>query len=350
MTSSTLILQDERFSRVMLSFLKKLDPLSNVKPDDLIYIPLKGGGSLATLYRFDLNEKSYVLRLLPALANNLTRMHQIILATQAGKIGVGPEIYFVDSQMEGMVMNFIPGRTVQQADFENCDQLAQFAKFLQQLHKSKESFPIANSPFKRFHHFFLQGAKNKITYPTRFTEVKSLLEELEATFQLSPIPQVPTHLDLHPLNIMLFEQRFFLVDWVNGGISDPYLDLANFTTFQDLNELQILTFLTHYFERAPTQFEWNRFIITQPIRMFVVAAALLNTSPDETRSLSYEEALMSSTLPSIADLGKSEKNGPFWQFGLTMFKAGLALIDQKNFKAALHHLQGHLFQNVSGIH
>lgn len=335
LASSQKVLLDERLSRVMRSFVRKLDPLSNINPDKLTYIPLKGGVSNASLYRFDIGQKAYVLRLLPQQASKLTRTHQIRLARQAGKIGIGPEIYFVDSQMEGMIMNFIPGRTVRQSDFENCDHLALFAKSLQKLHKSKEKFPVACSPFQRFHNFFLKGEKEKITCPSRFTEVKALMEELEATFQLSPVPQVPTHLDLHPLNIMLSEQQFFLVDWVNGGMSDPYFDLATFTFFQGLNESQTLAFLTHYFERPPTQFEWNRFVITQPIRMFVIAAALLNTSTDENRSISYEEALISWDLPSIADFGKNETKEPLWPFGLTMLKSGLALVDQANYKTAL---------------
>lgn len=171
------------------------------------------------------------------------------------------------------------------------------------------------------------------------------MEELEATFQLSPVPQVPTHLDLHPLNIMLSDQRFFLVDWVNGGICDPYFDLATFTTFQYLDESQTLTFLTHYFERPPTQFEWSRFIITQPIRLFVIAAALLNTSLDETRSISYEEALKSEILPSITDFGKNTMNEPLWPFGLTMLKSGLQLVEQGNFKTAMEYIQRHLFSS-----
>ena len=157
--------------------------------------------------------------------------------------------------MEGMVMRFIPGRTVRQTDFETSAQLGQFAKFLNKLHSSKKAFPLARSPFYWFHDFLLKGEFNKITYPARFSEIKALMQQLEATFKLNPVPQTPAHLDLHPLNIMQLDQRLFLVDWVNGGISDPYLDLATFTAFQCLNGTQTRDFLTHYFERPPTSFE-----------------------------------------------------------------------------------------------
>lgn len=327
----------------MLSFVREFDAFSAINPDNLIYTPLRGGSSKAALYRFDIGRRSYVLRLLPEQANNLARLHQTILAKQAGGIGIGPEIYFADSQMDGMIMSFIPGRTVQQKDFQNNDNLALFAKFLKKLHRAKGRFPAAYSPFRRFQNFLLKGKQEKITYPSKFNEAIMLMEELEATFQLNPVPQVPTHLDLHPLNIMLADRQFFLVDWVNGGICDPYFDLAAFTTFQGLDESQILTFLTHYFERPPAPSEWNRFIIAQPVRMFVIAAALLNTSLDETRSISYDEALKSWQLPTITDFGKQGASEPFWPLGLAMLQSGLELIGQKSFKTALRYTQNRLF-------
>lgn len=57
------------------------------------------------------------------------------------------------------------------------------------------------------------------------------MEDLETILKLLPVDQVPSYLDLHPLNILLWENRFFLVDWVNGGMSDPYLDLLRLVSF-----------------------------------------------------------------------------------------------------------------------
>lgn len=311
MTSCTPITQNEQLFRIVLPFLKLQEPLTDLNPNHLTFTPLKGGGSQAMLYRFDLNKQSYVLRLLPPHADQFTRMHQITLATEAGQTRIGPEIYFVDSQLKGIIMDFIPGRTVQQADFENPNKLTQFAKLLKKLHQSTTKFPIACSPFQRFHDFLLKGIQNTIVYSPRFAETITLMKELETTLKLKPIPLVPAHLDLHPLNIMIENDQFLLVDWVNGGISDPYFDLATFTTFLNLNDSQILTFLTQYLERPPTQFERHRFIITKPIRPFVIAAALLTLSTDKSNI----------------------------QLGLSMLKTGLTISDQNNFKVALKNLQ-----------
>ncbi|HEV8051176.1 MAG TPA: phosphotransferase, partial [Parachlamydiaceae bacterium] len=330
---------DERLLRIMQSFVLNLNLQFNFDSDNLQCIPLKGGGSKAMLYRFDIEQDSYVLRLLPPEANNLTRQHQITLAIQAGKIGVGPQILFVDPHMEAMVMSFISGRTIQKIDTKNEEHLASFAKTLKKLHTSTEKFPIAVSPFKRFHNFVKKGEKEIITYPSRFAEVKTLMEELETTFNLNPVALVPCHLDLHPLNILLSNQEFLFVDWVNGGLSDPYFDLTTFSFFQDLSEAQTINFLTNYFERSPNEFEWNRFIVTKPIRLFVIAAALLSSFADKSRPISYQEAMMTCTLPLLSDFEKIEKKGSLWLFGLALLKSGLELIDQANFKAALALIQ-----------
>lgn len=311
MTSCTPTTQNEQLSQIVLSFLKLQDPLSDINPNHLTFIPLKGGKSQAALYRFDLNKEAYVLRLLPPNADQLTRTHQITLAIEAGKIGIGPEIYFIDAQLKGIIMKFIPGRIVQQADFENPNCHLQFVKLLKKLHQSAAKFPLACSPFQRFHNFLLKGVQNNIVYPPQFDEIIILMKELEEILELKSMPLVPTHLDLHPSNIMIENNHFILVDWVNGGMSDPYFDLATFTTFLNLNDSQVLTFLTHYLERAPTQFEWNRFIITKPIRLFVIAAALLTSTTDETNL----------------------------QLGLSMLKTGFTISAQNNFKVALKNLQ-----------
>jgi len=140
-------------TEIISQFLKSLGR-AECTADDFLYEPMKGGGSLATLYRLDVNKYSYVLRLFPLHASPTTRMHQITLAKQAGEMGCGPKIHFVDSQMNGMIMEFIPGRTVKESDFSDAANLAEFAKFLQRLHSSKANFPLAVSPFKRFHDFF----------------------------------------------------------------------------------------------------------------------------------------------------------------------------------------------------
>lgn len=334
METSSSDVKNTLISSIMIPFIKSLElSLPNVQMADLMKEPLKGGGSAATLYRFDLHKCSYVLRLFPLHASLETRTHQITLATEAGKRGFGPKILFVDAQMNGIVMEFISGHTVQESDFEDTLRLIEFAKFLQRLHRSEVSFPLAVSPFTRFADFTLKMEQKNSICPTRLSEAKALMKELEAIFHLLPISQVPSHLDLHPLNIMFWENRFLLVDWVNGGMSDPYFDLTTFSIFHGLKEESNLLFLKEYFERDPTDFEWNRFVVTQPIRLFVIASALFSSNMDF--SLSYEEIIRGRLLPTLSDFWKKGVVWPPSVLGACMFEAALTLIDQDKFKYSL---------------
>ncbi len=323
---------------IVSQFLKSSDhPIFNLQEDELIYEPLKGGGSAATLYRFGWHDQFYVLRLFPTQSTSATRLHQIKLARLAGDFDLGPKILFVDSQMNGMIMQFIPGRTVSEVDFTEPANIAAFAKFIKTMHSLEADFPSAVSPFRRFDDFYVKMMKSPAILPARFLEVKILMGELEELFQLWPVKNVPSHLDLHPLNIMLWENRFFLVDWVNGGMSDPYFDLATFCIFHGLNSTTEILFLSAYLGREPTKLEWHRFIVTQPIRLLVIAAALFSSNSDN--SISYEKLLQDKSLPSWQDFTKKGAIWPHSHLGACMFKTALALIDQEQFQDSLHSLK-----------
>jgi hypothetical protein len=62
---------------------------------------------------------------------------------------------------------------------------------------------------------------------------------------------------------------------------------------------------------------------------------MLTLSPDIDGTFSYEEALRSSQLPCFQDFGTGGTSWALWQFGLTFYKTGLALIDNDAFKIAL---------------
>jgi thiamine kinase-like enzyme len=320
---------DSRAQRIVSAFIKLT--YSSVNSADVNYISLKGGKSAATLYRCDISSTPYVLRLLPFNADPQTRLHQIRIAELAGNIGVGPKIHFIDPHHEGIIMEFLFGRTVQYGEFEDQDKLQQMAHLLKKLHQSSEAFPIAISPFTRFQNFVLKGQKAKTVYPERFFEIQDLMKHLEKLLWIDSDQMVPTHLDLHPENILFSNNQFLLVDWVNGGMSDLFFDLANFSVFQCLTETQNINLLRYYLGRDPTEFEWRRFILSQPIRLFVIAAAFFTAEIEE--KLNQTSTDLSSLKDYLFENKKKEQS--LQEIAWIMFQAGLQLIDDSNFKSIL---------------
>jgi thiamine kinase-like enzyme len=320
---------NDRIFGAISSFAKELDPSSTMNSDELIYHSLKGGRSAASIFRFELNDVSYVLRLFPPQINQIDALHQIALMKQAAELGIGPKVYFTNQRFNAIVMECIKGRTVYPEDFENNHLLANFAQLLRTLHDAKTSFPSAKSPFDRFRGFF-----NKDVHTEQLTRAKEAMEKIEAVLSLHPLTLAPAHLDLNLLNILFSDEQFYLVDWVNGGMSDPYFDLSTFAIFAGLNESQMITFLSHYFNHPPTPFEWNRFTILLPVRLFVIAAAFL--SVNETPSL--DEAALPPFGDLIQELAHGKANYTHHKLGSIMLKAGLSHTEQANFKKSLEAL------------
>jgi len=247
------VLEDTRVSRTISGFLRTLNLCPEKHLNKIVLSVLKGGLSAASLYSFNLYEHTYVLRVLPSQAEKPVRSHQILLAKLAAELCLGPQIYYVDSELEAFVMQYIRGRTVLASDFHDVQLLSQFALQLKALHQTQSNFLAARSPFERFYNAYAKIKNTCLHVPDRLSEVSKTLEHIESLLLAYPVSAAVAHLDLNPLNIMIADNKFYLVDWVNGGMSDLYFDLATFCVFQDLSEHQKKLFLEYYFGYAPSR-------------------------------------------------------------------------------------------------
>ncbi len=266
---------DKSFDNLLCNFLKNHSLDSNLCPSKITLSPLKNGKSHATLYQFKVNRSFFILRIPPTHASFLTKAHQSFLAQQAGELGIGPKVHYIDPQFDGIILSYIPGNEAKPKDFQNEFLIDKMANVLRKLHQDNSMFPIAISPFKRFNDFL-----QKVTHQNdQITKMKLCMDEIEQTLRFFPVPPTPTHLDLHLSNIILKNtDEIFLIDWVNGGMSDPFFDLATFSYFSELNKIRTKRFLRSYFQRDPTEIETARFNVILPVRIMVIAASLISSS------------------------------------------------------------------------
>lgn len=261
--------------------------LSNCGLDKDLYLSkislsaLKGGQSSASIYQFEINGSRFVLRTPPAGAHPLTKAHQSLLARQAGELGIGPKTHYIDPEFNGIILDYIPGQEAKAQDFQNPLLIDKMANTLRTLHQAKRPFPIAVSPFTRFNDFLQKNPCQS----NALKKIKLCMDEIEKTLRFYPVPPSPTHLDLHLSNIILKDkEEIYLIDWVNGGIADPFFDLATFSYFAELNETQIEIFLNSYFQRVPSEIEKARFNIIFPIRIMVIAASFFASGSNNRKS------------------------------------------------------------------
>ncbi|HXH54923.1 MAG TPA: phosphotransferase [Gammaproteobacteria bacterium] len=328
-----IFIEQSAVGKIVNAFLQTSCLLTEASPKDISISTLKGGKSSSTLYKIDTGKISYVLRCPAPTTSNPNRWLQASLAKQAGVLGVGPKIHFVDSEEYAIIMEYVSGRTASPLDFENKSFLINFSLLLQKLHDSQLEFPLATCPFYRFQRFLIKCDQNKVYCDANFSDVKFIMDEIATILQLHPISLAPCHLDLNLSNIIFTNEKFLLVDWVNGGMSDPYFDLATFSIFAGLNESQTKDFLAYYLKHVPTQLEWARFVIIRPVRLFVIAASCFSASSTE-RTLNTENILEFSDF-----IHKNRDDLDVNQIGLAVFKKGLDLIQESFFRNSLNYLK-----------
>ena len=335
--------KDSRVEQILKAYIQSLELREEITPDQLSCESLLGGFSGTSICRFDMSNHSYVLRLFKSELGYYDSVRQIITGKLAGDIGVAPKVHYIDPDMKGYIMDFIHGRTIRKADLQPKDNLANFTSTLRCLHSSKQSFPEARTPLQSFHLSVAKGDRHSTPYPTRFNEVRKIMQEIEGILQLHPVPYVPTHLDLNSQNILLNGNRFLVIDWENGGLSDPYFDLSMFPIFMRLDEMEVKQFLTDYFGRSPSQFEWDRYIVAQPICLFLRAAVFLSGSSEGRTAEFYDEMLKSQEIPKCSDIIRLHEEGnlnlPRWKIGLGLMEGGFELVESDNFKASFQRLK-----------
>lgn len=333
---STIFLIQER---TLNAFIKTISVTNRIGFEiETTFIPLFGGMSQASLFRFTYENRHYVMRILPNKVSYVERERQIALMLHASQTGVGPSVFFVSPQKDALIMQFIDGPTTTPNTFQEDQAVRNFAQLLQRLHSSKVTAPKAISPFLRFYNFLVNCTMLDLTVASKIDTAKTIIENIKVALDFHPLPLVPTHLDLHSLNIMKNKDQFVLVDWVNGGLSDPFLDLATFTVFQNLDASRTELFLKVYFGRSPSKTEWARFHILLPIRPLVIAAAMLQAHPQA--SLSNHSLLPQPTFDDfLREQATGTLNWPPQIVGLIMLDHGISLADQAVFQESLNYLQ-----------
>lgn len=81
--------------------------------------------------------------------------------------------------------------------------------------------------------------------------LQMLLNQLD--IHPSGLPNVLCHNDLNPKNVLMDEQRIWLIDWEYTGVGDPFFDLAVVVKSHNLTHRQTVVLLDAYQSTLPRQ-------------------------------------------------------------------------------------------------
>ncbi len=193
------------------------------------------GGITNRNYRVDDGAVRYFVRLGENIAHHgIRRTHEVACSRAAALAGVGPDVVYTTKG--ALVVQWIEGRTFEEADVRDPENLDRILALLDRLFRDGAARLRGRAPFfwvfhviREYGHFLLE---NDFRLAGRVTEIVEEVHAIDRT--LNPVRIALCHNDLLAANFIDDGNRLWLVDWEYAGFNTPLFDLANLASNNDL--------------------------------------------------------------------------------------------------------------------
>ncbi len=183
----------------------------------------------------------------------------------AGKIGIGPEVFYVIEPEGYLVTSFIEGKLPPPEELGLQGNIRRVAEAVRRVH-NMNAIPETFSPFR-----VVEGATGiahrfNVDFPEIFGWLIEQMNTAETALKKSPFIPKLCHNDLLNANF-LDDGAIRILDWEYAGMGDPLFDLANFSVHHEFNDEQDSWLLESYFGEI-TDANWARLKILKIISDF----------------------------------------------------------------------------------
>jgi thiamine kinase-like enzyme len=191
------------------------------------------GGLTNTNYRVTVDDAPYFVRI-PGESTELLavdRKNEHFNAQAAAESGVGPRILYHLPEFDVMVLEFLKGETMSNAELGKPGMPTRIAQAIKRLHGGKRFMTDFN--MFRLTEYYLDVCRDrKIAMPDGYTDRVPLVQRIEQAINIRPLATVPCHNDLLAENYMRVSAELRLIDYEYSGNNDPCFELGN--TCQEL--------------------------------------------------------------------------------------------------------------------
>ena len=297
-------------------------------------VPLSGGFS-QTVYKLSIKNKYYILRISDASLADRKRESQCMRI--AANIGVAPKFYYINIKDGIFIIDYIESKQLSKDNREDPNLYKELAILLKKFHLAA-GFPKNISIIKR-----IEKITKKPTYVTSaISEIAIKNIELLEPLLKKHFKMSSSHNDLQPNNILFDGKRFWVIDWEQAALQDPYYDLATISNFFIPNQEKLEDlYLQTYFNGTPNKKQLAHYIIMKQISLAYYGLLLMNNmkntnlnpiSEAEIQALpSLKDFYATTNLYDIKDLTKHLQ-----KFGATMLKEAVKNMDSEKFKNAVN--------------
>jgi thiamine kinase-like enzyme len=184
-------------------------------------------------YRLSMGDKEFFVRL-PGPSTDLLavdRENELHNTRAAARVGVGPKVLQHDAKTGGILLEWLPGRTMSNDAFQAPGMPARIAEVLRRLHAGPR-FRDDFNMFRLTEYYLRVVDERSIRIPDGYRGELPKVALIEAALAARPLPTVPCHNDLLAENYLDDGRKLRIVDYEYSGNNDPTFELGN--TAQEL--------------------------------------------------------------------------------------------------------------------
>ena len=304
--------------------------------------PMHGGMSGSLVAKIVVDQQPFVLRLIQQQNAFNNPLRQFTCMQIAAEIGVAPSVVYADAQRGVSICAYVTPPAIPVAR-----DAAQLGSLISTLHRGP-AFPANRDAFQYIDDAVAELTAGGTALPRL---VEALLPRYDAVKRALArhVISVPCHNDLNPGNVLTDGERMWLVDWDSAAMGDPMYDLAGLIHWFGLDDARTATFLTAYFERAPTAHEAAKLLLMEQVSWCAYTLIFLQISrgPDGFGDV---DAIPRESLPSFVEALGELRRGELQlqhvearrRLALVMANQSLNAMDQPVFHAAMQQLSPQL--------
>lgn len=199
--------------------------------------------------------RSYVLRVLdPAVSAaglGVPPADEIANTQLAAQSGVGPRVYEVLPEIPALVLEYLPGRTLNKTDVTTPATALRIAETCRRLHAGPR-FGNDFSILAKLTELLDRCRRHELRIPDGYTDRLSTVERIGTALAAAPLPTVPCHNDLLAENFIDSGGVIRIVDYQLAGNNDPSFELGDIAAEADLDPDRTDALTAGYFGDACT--------------------------------------------------------------------------------------------------
>ena len=200
--------------------------------------PIRGGVSGALICRFDVHERTYVLRIEPERVAVRDRQRGIACMVAAASAGAAPPVHYHDPTTGVIIMDFVSGRPLSKHPGGPVGMVRALGALIARV-QATPPFPILGD-YKEVIGSMLTGlSRSSFFEPGQLDPHVEGFARICAALSWDTSSLVSRHNDPNPRNILFDGERVWLIDWELAFRNDPLVDVAILTTeFAETPELE----------------------------------------------------------------------------------------------------------------